>query len=272
MIHTNDTQRQYLFTVKNLHLNDVNPVKCGWHKRDPEGSWGPYIHTHYSFHYVLSGKGEYTVGGKTYLLEKNSLFLIRPNEVVKYKADKDDPWIYSWISFSGQAVDSLLEECGLTGDVYTIHCQDLYGTFDEFRHIVNKDVSAAYLNSRIYGVIDRLQAINTKQSDEKPVSRYCSRAVDFIQANYQSHITIDGISKDLGIDRRYFSRIFTQYIGVSPQKYLVDYRLERARSLLAVGAYSVYEVAISVGYDDVFAFSKIFKKKYGVSPSKYVMR
>jgi AraC-like DNA-binding protein len=115
-------------------------------------------------------------------------------------------------------------------------------------------------------------SINQIQSSENPVSQYCIKAADYIQANYQSHITIDGIAKNLGIDRRYFSRIFTKYIGVSPQKYLVDYRLEKAKMLMSTGAYSVSEVAASVGYDDIFAFSKIFKKKYGVPPSKCNVR
>lgn len=270
IVCSNDTQRQYSFMVKNLHLSDINPIKCGWHQRNSGGYWGPSVYSGYSFHYVLSGKGEYTVGGKTYHLEKNSLFLIKPDMVIKHQADKDDPWVYAWISFEGQAAESFLEGCGFSEDVYSVYCQELFGLFDEFRHLpVEREISAIYLNAKLYTIIDRLYSLNVTHTYDNPVSRYCSKAVDFIQANYQSHITIDGISKNLGIDRRYFSRIFTKYIGVSPQKYLVDYRLEKARYLLSTGAYSVSEVAASVGYEDIFAFSKIFKKKYGASPSKY---
>lgn len=268
-IKSNDIQKQYSFLVKNMHFKELNPVKCGWHQRKPGGFWGPSVHSYYNFHYVLSGKGEYTVKGKTYKLEKNHMFLIKPDMVIKQQADSEDPWVYSWISFEGDRVEELLDLCGLGDDVFTVFCPELYGVFDEFRHIpVDRELSAIFLNSKLYTVIDRLMAINNVQKYENPVSQYCIKAADYIQANYQSHITIDGIAKNLGIDRRYFSRIFTKYIGVSPQKYLVDYRLEKAKYLLMTGEYSVSEVAVSVGYDDIFAFSKIFKKKYGISPSK----
>ena len=268
-IKSNDIQKQYSFLVKNMHFKELNPVKCGWHQRKPGGFWGPSVHSYYNFHYVLSGKGEYTVKGKTYKLEKNHMFLIKPDIVIKQQADSEDPWVYSWISFEGDRVEELFGLCGLGDDVFTVYCPELYSVFDEFRHIpVDKELSAVFLNSKLYTVIDRLMAINSVQKYENPVSQYCIKAADYIQANYQSHITIDGIAKNLGIDRRYFSRIFTKYIGVSPQKYLVDYRLEKAKYLLMTGEYSVSEVAVSVGYDDIFAFSKIFKKKYGISPSK----
>ncbi|MBR5314053.1 MAG: AraC family transcriptional regulator [Clostridia bacterium] len=272
-VHSNDMQGYCAFFVKNMHFTDINPIKCGWHQRIPGGFWGPSVHTNYNLHYVLSGKGEYTVEGKTYKLEKHHMFLIKPDTVIKIQADKDDPWLYSWISFEGAVAEELFSSCGFTDGNYSMYCPEFFGIFDDIRAIPEgKTVTPVYLNSKLYTVIDRLMSINQIQSSENPVSQYCIKAADYIQANYQSHITIDGIAKNLGIDRRYFSRIFTKYIGVSPQRYLVDYRLEKAKMLMSTGAYSVSEVAASVGYDDIFAFSKIFKKKYGVSPSKCNVR
>ncbi|MBE6643001.1 MAG: AraC family transcriptional regulator [Clostridia bacterium] len=266
---SNDIQNMCSFLVKNMHFNDLNPIKCGWHQRKPGGFWGPSVHPCYNLHYVLSGRGEYTVKGKTYKLEKNCLFMIKPDMIIKQQADEDNPWLYAWIAFEGSAAEELFASCGFTDDVYTMYCPEIYGVFDEFRHIpVGKEVSAVSLNAKLYTIIERLLMQNQPQTYETPVSQYCIKAADYIQANYQTHITIDGIAKNLGIDRRYFSRIFTKYFGVSPQKYLVDYRLEKAKYLLTSGEYSVSEVALSVGYDDIFAFSKIFKKKYGFSPSK----
>lgn len=268
-ICSNDIQNMASFLVKNMHFNDLNPVKCGWHQRKPGGFWGPSAHEYYNLHYVLSGKGTYTVNGKTYKLEKYHIFFIKPDMIIKQQADMDDPWLYSWISFESNIAEELLAMCGVDNDTYALYCPELYGIFDEFRHIpAGKEVSAITLNAKIYAILERLMAQNVPQTHENPVSQYCIKAADYIQANYQSHITIDGIAKNLGIDRRYFSRIFTKYIGVSPQKYLVDYRLEKANYLLSTGEYSVSEVAVSVGYDDIFAFSKIFKKKYGYPPSK----
>ena len=44
------------FFVDNLHLEDLNPINCGWHQRDSLRRFGPGIRDHYILHYVLSGK------------------------------------------------------------------------------------------------------------------------------------------------------------------------------------------------------------------------
>lgn len=269
-IHSGDTQNEYDFWVKNMHLSDINPVRCGRHKREAGGFWGPSIPDYYSLHYVLSGKGTVICGNKSEKLEKYHMFLIRPEEVIKHQADYEEPWMYSWISFEGKAAQTLLELCGFNENRHSVYCPEVYGIFDDIRRLsLYEEVPATYLCAKIYTIFDMLLKVNSPKTSDNPALQYCVKAEDYIKINYSSHITIEGISKNLGIDRRYFSRIFTKYIGVSPQKYLVNYRLEKAKNLLATGAYTVSEVASSVGYDDIFAFSKIFKKKYGMSPSKY---
>lgn len=268
-IHSSDVSNMHVFWVNNMRLTDVNPIRCGWHQRNPGGYWGPSVPEVFNLHYVLSGKGKIICGGKTEHIEKQHLFLTRPGTVIKHQADKDEPWSYSWISFEGERAAELLSLCGFTEDVHSLYAPELYGIFDDIRRLDRDEgVPATYLCARLYNIFDRLLRANDPGRYDNPVAQYCIKAADYIAANYFSHITIDGISKDLGIDRRYFSRIFTKYTGVSPQKYLVTYRLERAKALLASGNYTVGEVASSVGYDDIFAFSKIFKKKYGVSPSQ----
>ena len=268
-ISSSDTENEFIFWVKNMHFDDINPIRCGWHKRNAGGFWGPSVAESFNLHYVLSGKGELSCGGKTVRLEKQHLFLTGPDVVIKQQADNDDPWLYSWITFEGRSAQKLLSECGFSENKLTMYCPDLYGIFDDIRRLdVKEEVPATYLCARLFMIFDRLIRSSGNERAENPVTQYCIRAVDYIRANYSSRITVDGISKNLGIDRRYFSRIFTRYTGVSPQKYLVDYRLERAKALLSTGLYTVGEVASSVGYDDIFAFSKIFKKKYGVPPSK----
>ena len=272
-VHSNDMQQHCCCFVKNMHFTDLNPIKCGWHQRIPGGFWGPSVHSIYNLHYVLSGKGEYTVDGKTYKLEKHHMILIKPDMVIKIQADEKDPWRYAWIAFDGARAEELFADCGFTDGVYSMYCPEFFGLFDDINKFdVKTEVTPVFLNSRLYSIIDRLMAANQTNSYETPVSQYCIKAADYIQANYQSHISIEGIAKDLGIDRRYFSRIFTTYIGVSPRRSLVDYRLEKAKMLMLTGEYSVSEVASSVGYDDIFAFSKIFKKKYGIPPSKCNVR
>ena len=73
----------------------------------------------------------------------------------------------------------------------------------------------------------------------------------------------------LGLNRSYFCRIFKQQLGVSPQDYIVSYRLEQAERLLTTSKLTQKEIALRVGYPDVYALSRMFKRRYGIAPGHF---
>ena len=67
----------------------------------------------------------------------------------------------------------------------------------------------------------------------------------------------------------YFRKLFKASYGISPQKYLINLRINHAVNLIVSGYYTLQEVAFACGYNDYKYFSVEFKKVKGVSPSKY---
>lgn len=96
-----------------------------------------------------------------------------------------------------------------------------------------------------------------------------NKAVEYINKNYNELITVTEIADILEIDRRRFSDIFKDVIGLSPVKYLNEYRLKEARRLLKFSSHTISEIAEMTGYNDCFYFSKNFKKNLGICPKKY---
>ncbi len=101
---------------------------------------------------------------------------------------------------------------------------------------------------------------------------YVKVATDFIKKNYSRKITIEEIADYVGINRKYLSSLFRKTLNVSPQDFLINYRINRACVLLAENLLSITHVAHSVGYDDSLLFSKMFKKRKGMSPTQYRKR
>ncbi len=66
-----------------------------------------------------------------------------------------------------------------------------------------------------------------------------------------------------------FTRLFTEEIGMSPQKYVKKKRIDRACILLHHSDFSIDEVAVQTGFADRYHFSRIFKLVTEVSPAKY---
>ena len=56
---------------------------------------------------------------------------------------------------------------------------------------------------------------------------------------------------------------------MSPKRFLLEYRIERACAMLAGTDLSIQEISNSVGFEDPFYFSRAFKEIKGVSPRQY---
>jgi len=94
--------------------------------------------------------------------------------------------------------------------------------------------------------------------------------LDCIHSEYMHDLTIEKLAARLGLEHSYFSALFRKKMGISPKKYLLNYRMNMAISFMLENATSVSLAAYSVGYTDVCNFSKMFKRHFGLSPREYI--
>lgn len=88
----------------------------------------------------------------------------------------------------------------------------------------------------------------------------------YIEENYMKDIGLEDIASAVGFDKSYIGRIFKKSEGKTIMNYVLEYRIEKANSLIKKGM-SVSEVSYAVGFNDPAYFSKCFKKVTGTSPS-----
>ena len=91
----------------------------------------------------------------------------------------------------------------------------------------------------------------------------------YLRENYSRQIDFAAVAEAQAVSAPYLSRLFHEYAGVSPSRYLTGYRMEQAKKLLRDSRLSIGEFAERVGYPDPFHFSKTFKNTVGVSPSQF---
>ncbi|MCH5188696.1 MAG: AraC family transcriptional regulator [Oscillospiraceae bacterium] len=232
----------------------------------PSGyGFGPYIRQTYFIHYIYSGKGIFRAEGKEYRLKAGQIFLILPGQLTYYEADKDDPWHYRWISFDGGYSEVLLRSAGLSiqSPIYT---DDEHGSAGKALEVIvqNGIVPFCQLMSEFWSFADSLLR------GKRPIAdSYVRRAKAHIHSHYMEPLSIGEIAAGAGIDRSYLSRLFKDSEGISPQEYLIRYRLHLAKTLLLETDYNVSSVARLVGYSDALDFSKRFKSRFGLSPLKW---
>lgn len=80
-------------------------------------------------------------------------------------------------------------------------------------------------------------------------------------------ITLHMVADRLYVNSSYLSRLFKQETGVSFSAYVLERKMERAKSILQDGG-KVYDAARLVGYRDVSYFTKVFRKYWGVTPGE----
>ncbi|MNI09403.1 Iron(3+)-hydroxamate-binding protein YxeB precursor [compost metagenome] len=114
----------------------------------------------------------------------------------------------------------------------------------------------------IYKLFSQLQ--NSK--DRGSPSDLVAYALRYIHEHYSEAVTMDQLADLLGCSSSYMYRLFKAEIGKSPNDYIIGIRMEQARQYLITTQLNLREIALSVGYSDVYYFSRLFKKQFGVSP------
>lgn len=91
----------------------------------------------------------------------------------------------------------------------------------------------------------------------------------FIQNPSVFSMSAADIIRQSGYSRSQYLRKFKQETGVTLTKYLIDLRINYAKSLLQSTSKSILEIALEVGYDSVNYFIRIFREHVGVTPLQF---
>jgi len=94
-------------------------------------------------------------------------------------------------------------------------------------------------------------------------------AQEEIRKNFSKATTIEEIITDVPASRRNLVRRFKQVTGITPIEYLQKTRIEAAKQLLEQSRYSILEVMLESGYNDLKTFRSLFKRTVGMTPKMY---
>ena len=87
--------------------------------------------------------------------------------------------------------------------------------------------------------------------------------------NYEKQITLEGISRYIGISESHLRRRFRRETGMTVVDYITRYRIEKAKRLLETGEYVIGEIYEKVGFSTSQYFSIVFKRYEKISPGQY---
>ena len=99
------------------------------------------------------------------------------------------------------------------------------------------------------------------------LSGYKLRLVsEYINDNLTDDLSLAEIAKVAGLSRYHFSRSFRKTTGMTPQQYLMQQRIERAKNLLENKKMPIVEVSLQTGFKNQSHFTTIFRKFTKLTP------
>ena len=221
---------------------------------------------------TLGGSGTLITPGGEYRLKANDVALVDCSRAHDYYAD--DFWEFQWFHFYGNAsvqiASQILEKAGnlitmtnegaLSRNIALIAEKkgDLFSCLDD----------EIFVSSLIHQILADLLFLG-KQDMNIPAATEIARAVQHIQRQYKTRITVDGLAAMLGMSNSSFSHHFKAETGFSPYDYIINHRINQAKYLLCACDWSVSEISEQVGFSSTANFIKKFREKTGFTPFQF---
>lgn len=250
------------------------PVRAGRNIAKPHYQVGPKRIECYSLHFVLEGSVCLEFDDKRVELHANDLFCLFPGRTYFYHAvAADQPLQMNWLALDGSRVKSLMKLAGLSperpfgrGIVTSQARERLGGTIEKLSNLERWNPAASL---ELQGSLCRLLAElipETATAETSEPSGWIRECMEFMDLHATEGISVQQVAAFAGVHRSYFSNVFTSQIGISPQKYLQKIRMEKAQRLVIETEASVTEIALSLGYPNLYTFTRAFKMYYKVPP------
>ena len=120
----------------------------------------------------------------------------------------------------------------------------------------------------------RVRPPETRQNSElseplgRKVPQIIKNAIDTMEANLETPLSIPEICAAVGISQRQLNRLFVRFVGHSPSLYYRDIRLDRARGLVTQTELALSQVALASGFASQVHFSRAYHDRFGLPPSR----
>lgn len=227
----------------------------------------------YLFQYTMGGCGYFETEQKTWKLEPGMAFLIPcPDESRYYLRDEDgERWEYFFVHFTGTSAGHLIEEVRKRTDAVMKLSENseavccFFVEFEAMRH--GKQYRRYEAGEWVYHfLVTLLREIETPHKNE---SRCVNEALSWMQRNYASQKNLSDMCLELGVTLPHLTRQFHKEQGLTPEKYLMNLKLQQAVNLLANTTWKVHKIAAACGFSCGNYFTKVFHRRFHMAPTEY---
>ena len=222
--------------------------------------------------YCTKGGGILKIDGCTYSIKPYMAFFLPAGCPHEYYPC-EEIWDIRWIVPSGFASDKLLKGFGLD-EPQVFELGDIKILEHHFRKIHDALMSdSIYGNYRaagfLYDFLIEFHRLISAASSAVTANTAVIRAVDYININYTSEITMEQLCEAAGVSKQHLCRLFRSVLNVRPMEYAAKRRIQAAKELLTNTDLSIEEIAEETGFCTGSYFCKLFRRYEEMTPSQF---
>lgn len=268
---------------------EILPIrKIGELLDDLDPSEIPVYHTHNFYTIVWVDKGACTqsVDKRTYLLERNAVFIISPGQVHENAFEKSQDFSGGAVLFSPEFLLPLIQRenpVALTflNNIYiTPKLQFSTPEFARFRQTIRLMISEKGHEKPIPDIMQSLLSVLLLQMqrnvDTELENHFSGRHVlayknfiNLLERNFRTRTDLDFYAEALGITSRHLGRLLKETSGKTIGGLILARKMLEAKHLLSLSELTVNQIAWDLGYPDDSYFNKVFKKEAGMTPRSF---
>lgn len=185
------------------------------------------------------------------------------------------------VQLSDAALEQAVEPASLKREMLPVDCAMQDMRLSSLLFALEGERMNGYPSGRLF--VDRIeQALATVLVQYEGVARHAhqiyrgglapyrmKRVNEFIQAHIEEEITLNELAEDVGLSPSHFCSLFRKAAGTTPHQFVLQRRIQHAKTLLAKPSRSILDVALASGFRTHQHFSRIFRRQVGVTPSTY---
>lgn len=96
-----------------------------------------------------------------------------------------------------------------------------------------------------------------------------AEAIDYIKANFKSQPGLDEVAEKIHLSPAHFQRLFTEWAGTSPKKFLQYISVEHAKKILKEEQATLFDTAFETGLSSTSRLHDLFVNIEGMTPAEY---
>ena len=220
---------------------------------------------------ALEGQAQYrSVSGKKYIINEGDVLFLPSSSA--YTIDINGSYHHYTVNFALHGEYSNALPYSEITVLHTENAQYFKTAFARLCEVWSEKKSGYEMKATMYAyrLLEAfVSEMNAKKLENNHTYHTLSKAKEYIDKNYSKSITISSLAKLCDMSETNFRRTFLSTFGQTPIAYRDKVRLQSAKEFLESGFYSVGEVAMRCGFDDVSYFCRFFKKHTGLTPLEF---